>query len=146
MPLTTAPLQTHCCSHINRDVSQFRCRNLQMLPRQQHNLPFRQKYWQRQFDLSSSSRGTVKCCTTRQSAAAAATTSSVAYPSPSAAAAAVLEVLFVPDPVSLPSSEANASTTNADPTVLDQHRQQCSMASHKFLTTWCSTYLQGSER
>ena len=56
----------------------------------------------------------------RQSAAAAAaTTSSVAYPSPSAAAAAVLEVLFVPDPISLSSSEANPSTTNADPTVLN---------------------------
>ena len=53
------------------------------------------------------------------SAAAAATTFLVAYPSPFAAAAAVLEVLFVPDPISLSSSEANPSTTNADPTVLN---------------------------
>ena len=59
--------------------------------------------------------------------AAAAMTVPVWHPSPSAAAAAVPEVQFVPDPISLSSSEvnrglglveANPSSTNADQTVL----------------------------
>ena len=81
----------------------------------------------------------------RQSAAAAATTFPDAHPSTSVAAAALPEVQFFPDPISISSSEvnrgsgvveANPTTTNADRT---QHRQQCSAASHKFLTIWCST-------
>ena len=94
-----------------------------MLPRQQCNLPFRQKYWSDIFYFSSSIKSIVGCCTTpsicsssNDSLSLASLTICSSHSSPRGAVCSGSHSTFKFRGLGV--VEANPSSTNADQTVL----------------------------